>query len=204
MSHPADLSGLAEAATRGQVVRLEREGIDPHPLEGYLVGQGRRFLLMHLVAPELRLDGYTAARRRDLTGWSAVPEDESVVSRVLRLRGQGPCPIPGLPLDDLPALLGFASVRFPLVTIHYEATRPDECSIGRVERVTPAALVLRLIDPRARWIGAERIPLREITRVDFGGPYEENLALLAAHDALASPRPPDGPGPVRTDSPLDN
>jgi hypothetical protein len=78
------------------------------------------------------------------------------------------------------ALLRSASFAFPLVTIHRESADPDVCHIGRVVSVTDKALTLHEVTPGATWDdGMSVYKLREITRVDVGGGYEEALARVA-------------------------
>ncbi len=56
---------------------------------------------------------------------------------------------------------------------------PDVCQIGRVMSVAATTLSLLEIDPGAVWDEAPtRYALKQITRVDFGGDYEEALHLV--------------------------
>ena len=41
------------------------------------------------------------------------------------------------------------------------------------------AVALKKIDPDARWGDTKRYRFRDLTKVDFGGGYEQGLALVA-------------------------
>ena len=75
-------------------------------------------------------------------------------------------------------LLLSANLIFPLVTIHRERVDPDICEIGRVVWADKRYLSLREIDPHAKWEQQRQYRLSEITRVDFGGAYEEALHFI--------------------------
>jgi hypothetical protein len=86
---------------------------------------------------------------------------------------------PKVRLDSVEELLLTASRAFPIVTIHREKVNPDLCHIGKVVKIENGRVFLLEIGPDAIW---EENPteyrLREITRVDFGGGYEEALILV--------------------------
>ena len=73
---------------------------------------------------------------------------------------------------------------FPLVTIHREKVEPDICEIGRVVQVRDGRVSLLEINPDATWNAEpKQYRLRDITRVDFGGDYEEALGLVGGRAA---------------------
>ena len=82
-------------------------------------------------------------------------------------------------VHSLKELLLSASRLFPVVTIHIEKVDPDVCYIGRIVDLNKDHVALLEIGPDACW---DKKPtsyrLREITRVDFGGQYEEALHLV--------------------------
>ncbi len=79
-------------------------------------------------------------------------------------------------------LIRTAGKRFPLITIHREKADPGVCHIGQVTGVSSTSISILEVTPDAEW---ERSPtvyrLNQVTRVDFGGPYEDALALIAGH-----------------------
>ena len=142
---------------------------------GYVRNVGREFFLMSIVSDGCRFDGFQAIRLRDVRRlkphrWSAFVESALKARRERRPRK------PKVSVASLSALLSTAGRRFPLVSIHRERHYPNECQIGRVIRVARGRVSLLLIDPGARWDDSTAsYALREITRVDFGGTYEDAL-----------------------------
>ena len=73
---------------------------------------------------------------------------------------------------------------FPLVAIHRERVNPDVCWIGRVTGVDRGRVSLLKIDPDASWDAEPKeYRLNEITRVNFGGDYENALHLVGGEPA---------------------
>ena len=69
---------------------------------------------------------------------------------------------------------------FPLITIHCEVVDPEVCYIGHVNEVRGGEIAMRLVTPAAKWEAEfERYPTSSITRVAFGGDYEEALSAVA-------------------------
>jgi hypothetical protein len=78
-----------------------------------------------------------------------------------------------------------ANCAFPLVTIHREKIKPNVCWIGQVVQVRRGRLSLLEIGPDAKWDEEPtEYKVDEITRVDFGGGYEDALRLVGG-------KPPD-------------
>jgi hypothetical protein len=75
-----------------------------------------------------------------------------------------------------------ASRAFPLVTIQREQIDRNVCSIGRVLGVKRGRLSLLQINPHATWDEKPtEYRLSEITRVNFGGDYENALYLVGGN-----------------------
>ena len=105
--------------------------------------------------------------------------------KALKARNERAPKKPRVELESLESLLVTAGRWFPLVTIHREMVDPDICQIGRVEGVSKGRLRLFEIDPGAVWDAeATEYRLSEITRVDFGGDYEEALILVGRDPSL--------------------
>ena len=87
-------------------------------------------------------------------------------------------------MASIEELLLSASRAFPLVTIHRERVDPHICSIGRVLGIDRGRVALLEMNPHAMW---EKTPsgylVREITRVNFGGDYEDALAVVGGRQA---------------------
>ena len=76
-----------------------------------------------------------------------------------------------------------------LVTIHREQKDAEMCSIGRIVGIDRDRVSLLEINPDATW---EKKPtdyrLSEITRVNFGGDYEDALAIVGGGPPQANMR----------------
>jgi hypothetical protein len=131
------------------------------------------------VSDGIRYDGFQCFRLRDVRELRVPNPHADFVEKVLRLRGERTPKKPRVKLETLESLLVTASRCFPLVTIHREVVDPHVCHIGRVEGIARGWVPLLEIDPSGVW-DAEPIEYRlaEITRVDFGGDYEEALFLV--------------------------
>jgi len=184
---------LERALAEHSMIKLWREGIEREPERGYVLALGSKLLLLHLLSPEVRFNGFSVLRLGDLSRLQFPYQGAAFVERVFELRGEEVSPKPGISLQTMGEALRSAGELFPLVTIHREAIDPEVCNIGRVLRVTRSTVHLHEINPGAEW-DSEYTPYRigAITRLDFGGGYEEALWL-------AAPAPPDGlsTGPLR-------
>ncbi len=168
-------------------MRVERR-IDPHPLEGYVVQVGGpRVVLAHLDG-DITVDGFVAIRLADITRVRPAP-NVSLVRRALKLRGEWPPPRPPATLDlrrrrDLIRSVHAVS---PLITIFIERCDPEVCSIGVPTGFRGKKLMLAEVTPRAKWWGKPTAwKLGRITRVDWGGRYEQAL-----YDVAGPPRGSD-------------
>ena len=67
-----------------------------------------------------------------------------------------------------------------MTSVFVELDRPDICYIGSLISVAANRSRLLEVDTEGRWrIKARSIDPDDVTRIDFGGRYEEALALVA-------------------------
>jgi hypothetical protein len=167
-----------EALAVQQCVDVRRvEGWDV--LDGFIVGAGRGWILLHELTNEVNLGGWCAIRRRDLR---VVEITAGFKARALALRGDGPQRQPDVALEDVRSVLSSIQAASPLLAVHTEADDPSVCYIGRIESFTDDCVVLATVDPDGSWSEAMQFRYADITRVDFGGGYEQALALVAFAD----------------------
>jgi hypothetical protein len=170
------------------LVEFERKEIDPHALRGFVLGTSDDLTLLQVVTDDFALNGYTVLRNSDVTGYTVYDSPDYFLTRALRLKRIKPGRRPRVDLRSWPALLATANEKFPLVTIHREAVSNEVCYIGRVSTLGPKTFILEEIDPVAEWVGRGRYRYSDLTRVEFGGGYEDALwrvaqeAGSAAHD----------------------
>jgi hypothetical protein len=169
---------------RKRMVRFERP-FDAHSTTGYVAGVGADLFLLVHIDPSIRFDGFQVYRNRDVRRLRAEPNADFKQTALTRRRDRTPVK-PRLRLDCFRELLRSAGPRFPLVTIHRERVDPDICHIGAVVDVGERRVVLREIRPDGTWCHkSDEYALREITRVDFGGAYEDALHIVGGRPPQA-------------------
>lgn len=168
---------LIEAHSAGTLVRFSNR-FEPGWKHGYVLGVGESWMLLAEVNDAIWLDGYVCVRIADLRKLRPDPYAE-FIETALQKRGEVRPSALAVDLTDLQSVLRSAAVLFPLLTVHREKFDPGICQIGRLVEVTTRRLQLLEIDPAGHWdTEIETYPLRDITRVEFGGDYEEALFLV--------------------------
>ena len=169
--------------TQGRLVRVLCESDRASEHEGFVVGIGDGWLLLHWLDPSVVLNGYTALPLEDVEEVTLLLASESVAVAALERRGVRPVPLPEIELDDVPSLLASAERRFPLVTVHRDRSDPGVCVIGRVAHLGEESFILRQVSPAGRWDDSGGYRYDDVTRIDFGGGYEQALAYVAGEPA---------------------
>jgi hypothetical protein len=147
--------------------------------QGYVLDIGPRFFLLGFVDDDIRFNGFQCMRLTDVRRLRVPDPYADFIVAALRKRGEIIRKKPRVGLNTLPELLRSANQLFPLVTIHQERLDLDTCKIGRVIAINKSHVSLLEIGPDAIWDEKPTdVPLREITRVDFGGSYEDALHLV--------------------------
>lgn len=175
---------LEKARTRNNVVRIFREELDgPESwTDGFVVAANEEMVLLQLVDDSVRLNGYQVLFLEDISDFAHPAPFNDFQKKVLALRGEEVVD-PEVELDDLAVLLIDVSEEFGLVTLHREEIEPDSCEIGRVIRADAVTYELEEIGSDARWFDDTfEYDLYDITRIEFGGAYED--ALILANDDM--------------------
>lgn len=171
-------SQLESAAEKRQLVRLSRR-FEDFDIRGYIVAVGPKVFLMSVVSDRVRFDGFEAFRIEDVR---QIESDvhASFVKAVLRKRKERPPRVHGIKVDTLSSLLLTASRRFSIIAIHQEIRDPEVAHIGKVLKVAGGVMSMLTISPGAVWDDEPRtFRIAEITRVNFGGDYENALSIAA-------------------------
>ena len=170
-------SQLVNAKLNRQLMRFERRFVDL-TVGGYVMDVGPKFFLLALVSDRIWFDGFECFRISDVRGLSLDPRAHFVES-ALKKRGERLPKSPRVNVASIEKLLISANRLFPLVTIHCEKVDPDVCWIGRVRGIERGRVSVLGIRPDATWHDEpESYQLSEITRVSFGGDYENALHLV--------------------------
>lgn len=176
------LSRLTDAMNQRTLVRMTRRFEDSR-IHGYVLAVGPKFFLLALVSDRIRFDGFECFRISDVL--SVKPDPYAAFKdAALKKRGERMPEKPPLDLDSKETLLRSASRAFPLVTIHIEKVDPDVCYIGRVVDISRGKVSLLEIAPGAVWDDKPaEYRLKDITRVNFGGDYEDALHIVGGDPA---------------------
>ena len=147
---------------------------------GFVVGSSDDLILFHVLGTDtFRLNGYSAIRTDDVRDYRDFNKNDYWQNRVARHFKISPVRPAGISLTSIPELLASISKRYPLVTIHPERTKPGICYIGTLLFMNKATFTIDDLDSDAEWSGTRRLKFSDVTRVDFGGGYEQALALTA-------------------------
>ena len=175
-----DYKAILQQASPGSSVRVYRSGLEDGWADGYVVKIGSEFFAVHVVDKGIRLDGFNCLRYLDVTSAEMPAPNASFISRVLQLRGQRVAGSFPFDLTSAGTLIRDAGRAYPVVTLHLERVDPDVCYIGRVISVRDDEVSIQSISPGGEWLDdVDTYALSDISRVDFGGAYEEALVLAA-------------------------
>lgn len=172
------LSQLRLALRKKMLVRFA-SALDRGTINGYVLYIGPQFFLIALVSDGIRPNGFQCFRLSDVRKLQVPDKYARFHEAVLKKRGARFPKKPHVDVKSLPRLLLTANKAFPLVTIHREKKERSACWIGRVVDLSRGRLTLLEIGPGASWdreLHTHR--LSEITRVDFGGDYENALYMI--------------------------
>jgi|HubBroStandDraft_2_1064218.scaffolds.fasta_scaffold115348_1 hypothetical protein len=171
-------SQLARALRKRLLVRFASV-LDRGTVNGYVLDVGPQFFLIALVSDGIRSNGFQCYRLSDIRKLRVPDKYAGFHEAVLKKRGIRFPRKPPVIVSSLAELLVTANRAFPLITIHREKVDGNACWIGRVVDVSRGRVTLLEIGPDASWDDdLETYRLSEITRVDFGGDYENALQLI--------------------------
>ena len=121
---------------------------------------------------------FNVFRLSDITQLESPAPHADFKAKVLRLRKERLSIAPKLDLSSWRTVVTSASRRFPLITLHTERRDADVCYIGRPTTLTARSGTFLSINPDGEWDDELAVAWADVTRVDFGGAYEEALALV--------------------------
>ena len=175
---------LLDAMHSREFIRFSRR-FESFKLRGYVLDVGPQFFLLALVSDRIWFDGFECFRINDVKNLRPDP-DAPFAQAALKKRGERRPKKPLVSVANIEELLLSASKAFPLVTIHREQVEPEVCWIGRVQGVNRGRVSLLEIGANAIWEDKpEEYRIKEITRVNFGGDYENALHLVGGEPTLA-------------------
>jgi len=170
------------------LLQFDRKPIDKHLLSGFAIDWTDDLTLIHVIEDHtFHFNGYAVFRNTDVRRWRSVRKEE-FLARAAQLHKLRPSKPPEVSIASMKEALTTAGAAFPVITIHPERTRKGVCYVGKFARTTQRTLTLVDMSPTAEWGPEENYLLRNITRLSFGGNYE-NLLVRMAKTPPRSSRP---------------
>jgi hypothetical protein len=172
-----------------QIVAFDRGKLDPR-LRGFVLAYSETLTLLNVLTDDYILNGYSVIRNQDIVSYLPYDSPNYFLNRAVKLKGIKHKRAPKVNISDCPLLLKTTNQLFPLITIHRELISPDVCHIGTIQSIRAKTFTLFEIDPDAEWDREHRYRFADVTRVDFGGGYEDALWRVAEQDGIpAAARP---------------
>lgn len=183
---------LREALEQHIPLRLQRDGLQPGVIHGYVVGLSREFCLIAEVGDAMRFDGFIAIAISDISTLETDPSRE-FVDKALALRGETLVIPDGFRLDDWASIAQSASALAPLISVNMIEDDEGEISyVGQFEGIDRDAVVLRELDPNAQWYpDTGAYEFEAIGSIGFGSGYLDALWQVAG--SPADPQRPRAP-----------
>jgi hypothetical protein len=173
---------LRDALKTRQYIRFSRR-FEKSIIRGYVLDIGPTFILLAVVNDRIHCDGFDCFRISDIFNLSPDPY-AAFVEAAIKKRGEQVPKKPKIDLGGIKELILSAAQAFPLITIHRDEVDTGACWIGRVIGVNRGRLAILEIDPGAQWDSEPtEYRIAEITRVTFGGDYEDALYLVGGNPA---------------------
>jgi hypothetical protein len=168
---------LREMLRHRRFVRFSRR-FEKFSIHGYVLDIGPSFFLLALVSDRIWFDGFECFRINDIRELKPDPYAAFAEAALKKRRERVP-KRPPVNLEDIKEMVLSAGRAFPMVAIHRERINPNVCWIGRVLGAERGRVSLLEINPDATWNKKPtECRLSEITRVSFGGDYENALYLV--------------------------
>ncbi|WP_139005906.1 hypothetical protein [Arthrobacter crystallopoietes] len=173
------LAALQSAMDKKAYVDIRRKINDADVIRGYVVQLSDDWILIADTRDGGYLDGFTALRTKDIT---KVKRVDGFEPELLKKHKQWPPAAPEQPisLSSAEAIIRTAGEGRDALTIHQEKDKPDACFIGAPVDWGRKSVWLLEIDRHARWdTEMTKYRLKDITRIGFGGGYEDALLTVS-------------------------
>jgi len=170
---------IEDAAQEAVAIRISRDELDDGWLNGFVVAVGTNLFAMELISDAIYLDGFVCLRIEDVSCAEFPAPHWSFTKSALSLRGQDVSE--ALPVDcsTISTVLRSIPQSAGLIAVHTEDLDSDVCHIGKIADLNEKSLTLDTISPDATWHDEQMVfELLDVTRIDFGGAYEDALLLV--------------------------
>ena len=176
----ASLHSILKKSKTRHLFQVKRRLKDVGSTTGFIVAFSDSLFLFHTLDMDtFRLNGYTVLREEDISQYRLFTKAEFWQVRAVRHFHLKPIRPAGISVSSFPELVKSVAEHYPLITFHPEKKKPDVCYIGSVVSMTEHTFTIEDLDSNGEWSGPRRMKFSDVTRMDFGGGYEEALAVTA-------------------------
>lgn len=166
------------------LLEIKRRLKDAGTTIGFVVDFSDSLVMFHTLDMDtFRLNGYTVIREEDISQYRVFNKAEYWQVRAVRHFHLKPMRPTGVSVTSLPELLKSAAEQYALITLHPEKIKPDVCFIGSLYTMKEHTVTIEDLNCNGEWTGHRRLRLSDVTRVDFGGGYEDALKATAPRRA---------------------
>jgi len=121
---------LRKALSDGRLVKRVRRKCDECSLDGFVVGVGEDWFVLHQMENAMLLNGFCALRIRDVNQLEPRAPNRTFLERSLRMRGCRKQKPHRIDLRSTRSIIETVQARYPVVTIHREFIKPDVCQMS--------------------------------------------------------------------------
>ncbi len=171
----------------GAIIEVDRSPMTRFTLLGFPLEVSEEFMLLQNISDEYLLNGYSIIRMADVGGYRVLEDRGEMIRYVLERRYPegylASSPFASEELEDFSFLESIHN-HAPLITVHKEGIDDMVCWIGAVSSISEKTFTLRKVDVSGDWMDERgRYRYDDVTRIDFGGAYEEALWMYVSRDS---------------------
>jgi hypothetical protein len=141
---------------------------------GYVAGVGSHWWLIQIVDSHGAADGFRAIRLGTVETVEPVEEVSSFLPRLLEARPLA-ADVPDVGLGNARQVLQATRSPAALIYLVTDDMEPGAFWIGQIADLDDAGVLLEKVSPVGTWAGSEHFRYEAITRIGFGGSYEDAL-----------------------------
>jgi hypothetical protein len=162
------------------LLEVERSPQKMGRISGFVVDYSESLILLQRFSwDRFQLNGYSVLPNTDIEEYRFFDKREYWQYRAIQHLKLEPKALGGISVSSLPSLLETVAKVFPLLTIHREKINSEVCYIGKLATVSHKSFTIEDLNADAAWTGPRRFRFSDVTLVDFGGGYENALAVTA-------------------------
>jgi len=174
------LSDADEIIKRKLLVEFIRKPLDKFKLFGFILTSNDEFTLISEFDRDLFItDSYCVFRNDSVQKYAVYNNVNYFLNEVIALKKIKPKPAPNVSIENWTEVVRSVAENFPLIVIERENVDNKACNIGKLKKISKKSFTLSEIDGNAEWEDSYSYNFADLTKVRFGGEYENTLALVA-------------------------